>query len=148
MVNNLIQHYHENIVRTFFGAVELEFNPSDVDTYRIFRDNVIRIARQERDTWGNGARLETHQNMEPHLIKYWKATASWITDSAAREKIRKIPPDPWSAAFISWVMQSAGAGPISQFRYSGSHSQYIAQAKRGNTPPEKYQPGFLAVQDQ
>jgi hypothetical protein len=34
----------------------------------------------------------------------------------------------WSAAFISWVMKDAGAGP--KFKYSDQHSQYISQAIR------------------
>jgi hypothetical protein len=35
---------------------------------------------------------------------------------------------PWSAAFISWVMRTAGAGP--RFRYNAQHSAYIARAIR------------------
>jgi hypothetical protein len=35
---------------------------------------------------------------------------------------------PWSAAFISWVMKVAGAGD--RFRYSSQHSVYISQAIR------------------
>jgi Uncharacterized protein conserved in bacteria (DUF2272) len=35
---------------------------------------------------------------------------------------------PWSAAFISWVMKTAGAGD--RFRYSSQHSVYISQAIR------------------
>lgn len=35
---------------------------------------------------------------------------------------------PWSAAFISWVMRSAGAGE--RFRYSTQHSVYISQGIR------------------
>ena len=35
---------------------------------------------------------------------------------------------PWSAAFVSWVMRSAGAGD--RFRYSTQHSVYIAQGIR------------------
>jgi GH25 family lysozyme M1 (1,4-beta-N-acetylmuramidase) len=35
---------------------------------------------------------------------------------------------PWSAAFISWVMKTAGAGD--RFRYSSQHSAYIYQAIR------------------
>jgi hypothetical protein len=34
----------------------------------------------------------------------------------------------WSAAFISWIMKSAGAGD--RFRYSSQHSVYISQAIR------------------
>src|SRR5262249_27073323 len=33
---------------------------------------------------------------------------------------------PWSAAFISWVMKTAGAGE--RFRYSAQHSAYISRA--------------------
>jgi len=56
----------------------------------------------------------------------------------------------WSAAFISYVMRIAGAGP--RFPYSERHSEYINAARRGEVrwavraePPTRYapQPGDL-----
>ena len=54
----------------------------------------------------------------------------------------------WSAAFVSYVMRIAGAGP--RFPYSANHSEYINAARTGTPllqaePPESYapQPGDL-----
>ena len=38
--------------------------------------------------------------------------------------------EPWSAAFVSWVMCEAGLGDASQFRRSAAHRVYIDQAIR------------------
>ncbi|HEY5622783.1 MAG TPA: DUF2272 domain-containing protein [Gammaproteobacteria bacterium] len=66
---------------------------------------------------------------------YWAATGdgAWIID---RQNRRWKGPsgagtrwqDPWSAAFISWVMCEAGLGDSSQFKRHIAHHAYIDQA--------------------
>ncbi len=49
--------------------------------------------------------------------------------------------EPWSAAFVSWVMCEAGLGDMAQFRRSSAHRDYIDQAIRardGNAPDAAY----------
>lgn len=67
---------------------------------------------------------------------YWSATpdgAEVIGDQNRRWNETGAPVDwvqPWSAAFVSWVMCEAGLGEISQFRRDISHRVYIDQAIR------------------
>jgi hypothetical protein len=47
----------------------------------------------------------------------------------------------WSAAFISWVMRRAGAGPL--FRYASGHTTYCAAAKRNREAGDLTNPFWL-----
>ena len=71
------------------------------------------------------------------IAGYWTVTpdGGWILDrqnrtwngpsgGAARWR------DPWSAAFVSWVMCEGGLGDTSRFRYAIAHHVYIDQAIR------------------
>lgn len=72
----------------------------------------VRAGHQENEEGGYYARVGT----------YWKdGTNRQGLDGRNRD-------DPWSAAFISWVMRSAGAGE--RFRYSTQHSVYISEGIR------------------
>ncbi len=71
------------------------------------------------------------------IAGYWAATpdGSWMVD---RQNERWNGPDglasrwrdPWSAAFISWVMCEGGLGNSNQFRRSISHHVFVDQAIR------------------
>ena len=71
------------------------------------------------------------------IAGYWAATprGSWMVD---RQNGRWNGPDglasrwrdPWSAAFISWVMCEGGLGNSNQFRRSIAHHVYVDQAIR------------------
>jgi len=68
---------------------------------------------------------------------YWAATpkGAWMVD---RQNSRWNGPagmasrwrDPWSAAFVSWVMCEGGLGSSNQFRRSIAHHVYVDQAIR------------------
>ena len=71
------------------------------------------------------------------IAGYWAATprGSWMVD---RQNARWNGPDglasrwrdPWSAAFVSWVMCEGGLGSSNQFRRSIAHHVYVDQAIR------------------
>jgi hypothetical protein len=75
-----------------------------------FRQKIVRLANQELARWGNGAIKETDPRIRRALQDYWKTGAgvsysdAQLGDPAFQEK------NPWSAAFISWLMKTAGAG--------------------------------------
>ncbi len=81
---------------------------------------------------------------------YWAATpdGSWMVD---RQNSRWNGPDglasrwrdPWSAAFISWVMCEGGLGSSNQFRRSIAHHVYVDQAIRARDAVSS-QSGFTA----
>ena len=81
---------------------------------------------------------------------YWAATpdGSWMVD---RQNSRWKGPDglasrwrdPWSAAFVSWVMCEGGLGSSNQFRRSIAHHVYVDQAIRARDAGSS-QAGFRA----
>jgi len=87
------------------------------------RRNIVQIALQELRRWGNGRIKESNRTLRPVLESYWRTGVGWLPS-----KPNWWSSVPWSAAFISWVMRQAGAGPA--FRYAGGHSYYIAAAKQ------------------
>jgi hypothetical protein len=78
------------------------------------------------------------------IAGYWAITSdgSWILSRqneiwAGPSGVAARWRDPWSAAFISWVMCESGLGDSDQFRRAIAHHTYIDQAiearDRGNT---------------
>tara|TARA_R110002153_G_scaffold54854_2_gene152525 strand:+ start:2924 stop:3592 length:669 start_codon:yes stop_codon:yes gene_type:complete len=98
-----------------------------------FKKKLIDVTNQEHEHWGNGTIRERDPSMYQRLKDYWD-TVGW-------SESRWSPPqkEPWSAAFISYVMKKAGAGD--DFKYDASHSTYIRQAvknkKENNSNPFK-----------
>jgi flagellum-specific peptidoglycan hydrolase FlgJ len=91
-----------------------------------FRQRIVRLANQELARWGNGTIHETDPRTRRALQDYW----STGTGTSYRENQLGDPAfqkdHPWSAAFISWIMKTAGAG--NTFRYNGFHSVYTRAA--------------------
>ncbi len=81
------------------------------------------------------ARIIEAQRVADSIAGYWAATpdGSWVissqndawTSSNGRQS-RWV--QPWSAAFISWVMCEAGLGEVTAFRRAIAHHVYIDQA--------------------
>lgn len=100
----------------------IEERPSSGSRYRWWRRRVDPI---------EGARVAST------IAGYWAATprGSWMVD---RQNGRWNGPDglasrwrdPWSAAFVSWVMCEGGLGDSNQFRRSIAHHVYVDQAIR------------------
>lgn len=84
-------------------------------------------------------RLSTDETLRVNasIAGYWAATpdGSWILDRQNDRWNGQAGPasrwrDPWSAAFISWVMCEGGLGETSRFRRAIAHHTYIDQAIR------------------
>lgn len=89
------------------------------------RQRLVDVARREWERWGRGSRLETDPAMQETLRGYWQNLG--LTRAQADGMIRNR--DPWSAAFISWVVGQAR--PAYRFASSAAHRVYVAAAKRG-----------------
>jgi hypothetical protein len=87
----------------------------------------VRIANQELARWGNGAIKETDPRVRRVLQDYWKTGTGNNFSEAQVGNPAFQNAHPWSAAFISWVMRTAGAG--NAFRYSSAHATYTKWAK-------------------
>jgi hypothetical protein len=102
------------------------------------QEEAVRVAASVAGYWAvtsQGAGMISRQNQawsEP-----WGINGRWA--------------DPWSAAFISWVMCEAGLGDNSQFQRAIAHWSYIDQAIRardGSAPNAGYvahDPGVEAI---
>jgi hypothetical protein len=113
-----------------------------------FRQRIVRIANQELTRWGSGAIKETDPAVRQALQDYWKTGTGNDYSDAQLGDPNFQNDHPWSAAFISWVMRTAGAG--NAFKYSSAHSTYTRWAKdnrlSNNNPFRAYRTTELAPQ--
>jgi hypothetical protein len=91
------------------------------------RQRIVRLATQELARWNNGTIKETDPRLRKTLQDYWKTGAgvNYSEDQLGDPAFQND--HPWSAAFISWVMKTAGAG--NAFKYSSAHAVYTRAAK-------------------
>jgi peptidoglycan hydrolase-like protein with peptidoglycan-binding domain len=93
--------------------------PTPVSTSQL-ADNIVRIAKQERERWHNPVAIKEWQPAaKPILTEYYKVGLGW---SLPKDYVTKA----WSAVFISYVMRKAGAGNL--FDYFSAHRKYVATA--------------------
>ncbi len=109
-----------------------------------FKKKLLNIANEEFEAWNvNGKINERNPDILTRLRKYWEEGSGIIRDD------NYYVNQAWSAAFISYLMRKAGAG--NHFKYSQSHSQYIAEAvknkKENNSKKFKaYKPNEVKVE--
>jgi hypothetical protein len=80
---------------------------------------------------------ESNDDLDTTIAGYWSSTPDGPRVLAQQNNAWNAPGgnsvnwvQPWSAAFISWVMCEAGLGEMSQFHRSIAHREYIDQAIR------------------
>jgi hypothetical protein len=91
-----------------------------------FRRRVVQIAMDELAKWGDGSVKEAEPRIAGILQKYWKTGLGVSVSKAQLADPAFEAAHPWSGAFISYVMRTAGAGRL--FKYSGYHSTYTRAA--------------------
>jgi hypothetical protein len=111
----------------------------------LFRFGLLETLQTEFSFWNDSTFLQESDTLAiPRMKTYWAAiglfpAARQLHDSLWQER------NPWSAAFISWVMKTAGAG--NKFRYAKMHAEYIVWA-RNNARKKNNLPKAYAVNDQ
>ncbi len=102
-------------------------------------------------SWRRGytpERVAAFERLAPSIAGYWAATpgADWALErqdelwNRAEGQYARWR-DPWSAAFVSWVMCESGLGERSTFRHSIAHRTYVDQAieaRDGQAPSSAY----------
>ena len=90
-------------------------------------DNALRIVRQEWERFGKQTIDKTntivHKGGQESEDPYWKRVGDYWKSVGFPNLTGKDTNEPWSAAFISWVMKEAGMGD--RFSYSEWHATYI-----------------------
>lgn len=89
---------------------------------RRMKDKMRQIAKNEMMFWKNGQIKEGAPTHQARLAEYWRAAG--ITNWPAQRMVA----EPWSAAFISFVVKQAGAGSL--FKYGPSHTIFWQAAKK------------------
>jgi hypothetical protein len=89
-------------------------------------DNAVRIARQEWERFGQQTIDKDGKIVKPGGLEsqdpYWRRVGDYWK-SVGLDLSGKDTDEPWSAAFMSWVMRQAGMGD--RFSYSEWHATYI-----------------------
>ncbi|MBW8303339.1 MAG: DUF2272 domain-containing protein, partial [Brevundimonas sp.] len=135
-----------------FGYQTIDARP--VETRRLPDGVVGDAANPPRSTPRNARHLlrlgtwESDRDADATIAGYWTATPDGPGLLARQNRQWRRGDDgpvdwvqPWSAAFVSWVMCEAGLGDPDQFRRDISHRVYIDQAIRardGAAPDAAY----------
>lgn len=101
-------------------------------------ENALRIARAEWDRFGNQTIDKTNtivkKGGQEAEAPYWERVGDYWKAVGFPNLTGKDTDQPWSAAFISWVMKEAGMED--RFSYSEWHATYIRNSifarKRGD----------------
>lgn len=124
-----------------FGYQTVDARP--VETRRLPDGVVADAANPPRPAPRNARHLlrlgtwESSRDADATIAGYWSATPDGASLLARQNRQWRGGDDgpvdwvqPWSAAFVSWVMCEAGLGDPAQFRRDASHRVYIDQAIR------------------
>ncbi len=135
-----------------FGYQTIDARP--VETRRLPDGVVADAANPPRTAPRNARHLlrlgtwESDRDVDSTIAGYWSATPDGPSLLSRQNRQWRAGDDgpvdwvqPWSAAFVSWVMCEAGLGDPDQFRRDISHRVYIDQAIRardGAAPEAAY----------
>ena len=110
--------------------------------------NPERTAPRAARTYPRLGLFDEDEDLDATIAGYWSATEEGRGAIAAQNRAWNGPGSdevrwvqPWSAAFVSWVMCEAGLGDAAQFERSVAHRVYIDQAIRardGTAPGAAY----------
>lgn len=107
------------------------------------KSKIVQIANDEYTFWtkADGSRYqETDSFVTSRLQGYWSATGRNVTVAQCQDPNWQSQ-NPWSAAFISWVMSQAGAE--NSFNYSALHMTYVYAAKQNTVNKNQDNPFWL-----
>ena len=107
---------------------------ADIDWCQM-RQTIARIARAEERRWTrpDGSKFrEDHPSRLPILESYWRTVPGFTTAAAAGAAARESANNntAWSAAFVCFVMHTAGVRQVHGFESSRRHITYIVGALR------------------
>jgi GH24 family phage-related lysozyme (muramidase) len=112
-------------------------------TWTKIKNLIISTANDQYSYWtkSNGSRYaETDSFVTSRLQEYWKAAGLNYT-AAQLQDANWQKDNPWSAAFISWVIKQAGGG--NSFKYSPLHMKYVSAAKQNTVNKTSDNPFWL-----
>jgi hypothetical protein len=109
---------------------------------------IAGVARREWARWTrpNGSKLtESDPGQLRILAQYWSAVPGFGSANAAMDAARRSAAGelPWSAAFISFVMRTAGVRVADGFVFGPRHMEYIVGSLRNRERSDRSRPFWL-----
>jgi hypothetical protein len=128
--------------------LELGEEVADIDWCQM-RQTIARTAQAEERRWTrpDGSKYwEDHPSRLPILASYWRTVPGFTTAAAAASAARESANDTvaWSAAFICFVMATAGVRQVHGFEFSQRHITYIVGALRNRERSDRNRVFWLA----
>src|SRR5262249_51289188 len=127
--------YRERIARALARAVDRSLvrraRALDVD-WCVIRQSIVNTALAEEAVWtrpNNTRAEESARDMLDRLRAYWRDGVK-VADWDAQAKASAADSVAWSAAFVSWVVRTAGVTDGQGFKFSSRHIDYIVEALR------------------
>lgn len=113
------------------------------------RQTIAQTARAEEARWTqpDGSKFwENHRSRLPILQSYWRTVPGFTTaaDSAAGAQQSANDTRAWSAAFICFVMHTAGVRQVHGFEFGERHLAYIVGALRNRERSDQNRVFWLA----
>ncbi len=131
-----------------YGAINGAFTqsndkPRSEEEKLSLKQSIALKAVEEYERWHkNGTMQETDSGAISILMQYWTLGAIPLPTTKQLQSSSWQFQHPWSAVFISWVMQEAGAG--NSFYYANAHSKYIVWAREN---AKNYESTLFAAYD-
>lgn len=114
------------------------------------RAEIARVASLEEADWtapNGNRRLESERGRLPALTRYWSAVPGFAAPASALRAARMSAAGHrdfhWSAAFICYVMATAGITRADGFEFGGAHMRYIVGALRNRELSDQARPFWL-----
>ncbi|HEU4561514.1 MAG TPA: DUF2272 domain-containing protein [Longimicrobium sp.] len=114
------------------------------------RGTIATTARGEKARWtaANGSSLvESNPSQRPILQQYWQAVPGFSDPARALDAARRSAANErgweWSAAFICFVMHTAGVRRAHGFEFAARHMNYIVGALRNRERSDTTRPFWL-----
>lgn len=118
------------------------------------RFDIIKTADEEQGAWldpAGGLLKENDPKMFDHLVKYWRDGVGLSTADANTNATQSAADNEdyaWSAAFVSWVMRSAGVTDDMGFEFASKHITFIVGAMRNRERKDHDKPFWLYAIDE
>jgi hypothetical protein len=148
----ILRARHGDAVATDHSVVDWVEQAAPVNWCQM-RQTIAAAARAEIPRWrtANGAALvESDATQLPILTQYWSVVPGFTAGNAAAAQAQISaadgPDGEWSAAFICFVMHTAGVRPQHGFVASQRHLSYIVGALRNRENSDANRPFWLVDQ--
>lgn len=111
-----------------------------------WKQGIVENARGEEQDWRTDDSKAGEASMPDKMEDYYGAVGQWAVDSYAEGA--SDDSEPWSAAFISYVVKQAGVTEADGFEFSVAHLRYVVHALLNRKNEDLDRPFWLYEPDE